>query len=322
MRVFITGIEGFVGRHLAVRLAVDGHQVEGSAHRRDAGIPGVDRIARLDVRDADAVAAVVERADPDAVVHLAGAASVADSFEDPAKTFEVNALGSINVLEACRRANVARVVLVTSCEVYGDPDPGDGPVEETAQLAPINPYGASKAAQDMIGHQYARSFGVPVVRVRPFPHTGPGQAARYLFPSVARRIAVAEAGRGPSEIGVGNVGTTRDLLDVRDVVDAYIRLLDVGVPGEVYNVCTGRGRRLDAALDALCEQAEVPIEIVPDPGQRRPTDFDWMVGDPGKLEQATGWQPTFDWKTTMADLLDDMRTRVDAGEALGVEADE
>jgi GDP-4-dehydro-6-deoxy-D-mannose reductase len=311
MRILITGSEGFVGHHLAARLAAEGHIVVGSVYRSASTIGGADEVVRLDIRDRIGVSAAITDARPDVVVHLAGETSVGESFRDPATTFDVNAVGAINVLEACREASVEQVLLVTSCEVYGDPDPSQGLIVETAPLVPINPYGASKVAQDVLGYQYWRSFGVPVVRVRPFPHTGPGQASQYLFPSVARRIALAETGFGPATISVGNVATIRDLLDVRDVVEAYVGLIETGEPGAVYNVCSGKEHRLVEALDTLCELAETPVRIEVDSEQRRPADFAWMVGDPTELKAATGWRPRIRWEETMRDLLSDMRARID-----------
>ena len=311
MRIFITGIEGFVGRHLALRLAAEGYTVIGSVYRSALAVDGAEEVSQLDVRDRVGVSVAIAGARPDVVVHLAGETSVGESFRDPATTFDVNAVGAINVLEACREASVGRVLLVTSCEVYGDPDPSQGPIVETAPLIPINPYGASKVAQDALGYQYWRSFGVPVVRARPFPHTGSGQADRYLFPSIARRIALAETGRGSATITVGNIATIRDLLDVRDVVEAYVGLIGSGEPGAVYNVCSGKEHRLAVALDTLCELAETPVRIEVDSVKRRPADFEWMVGDPTKLRAATGWRPDVRWEQTMRDLLLDMRTRVE-----------
>ncbi|MCK5439075.1 MAG: GDP-mannose 4,6-dehydratase [Gemmatimonadetes bacterium] len=312
MRIFITGIEGFVGRHLAARLAAEGDTVVGSVYRPELAIDGAEEVFQFDVRDRVGVGVAIAGARPDVVVHLAGETSVGKSFNDPATTFDVNAVGAINVLEACREASVGRVLLVTSCEVYGDPDPSHGPIVETAALIPINPYGASKVAQDVLGYQYWRSFGVPVVRARPFPHTGPGQADQYLFPSVARRIALAETGCGPATITVGNIATIRDLLDVRDVVEAYVGLIRSGEPGAVYNVCSGEEHRLAEALSTLCDLAETPVRIEVDSVQRRPADFEWMVGDPTELKATTDWRPHVRWEETMRDLLLDVRTRLEA----------
>jgi GDP-4-dehydro-6-deoxy-D-mannose reductase len=174
-------------------------------------------------------------------------------------------------------------------------------------MAPISPYGASKADQDLLGEQYARTFGLDVVRVRSFPHTGPGQAEPYLFPSVARRIAEAEAGQGPSTVTVGNIDVVRDLLDVRDVARAYLLLMERGRTGEAYNVCGGRGRILRENLEELCGLARVPVRLEVDRSRRRPADTAWMVGDPSKLETDTGWRPAIGWRETANDLLEDAR---------------
>lgn len=306
MRVFITGIEGFMGRHLAVLLRAAGHEVAGSALSGGDG----DELVELDVRDQDQVDRTIGAARPEVVFHLAGEASVSASFDRPVETYEVNAAGALRVLEACRRTAAGRVVLVTSCEVYGDLDPAAGPAPETRPMAPISPYGASKADQDLLGEQYARTFGLDVVRVRSFPHTGPGQAEPYLFPSVARRIAEAEAGHGPAAVTVGNVDVVRDLLDVRDVARAYLLLMERGRAGEAYNVCGGRGRILRENLEELCGLARVPVRLEVDRSRRRPADTAWMVGDPSKLESEMGWRPRIGWRETANDLLEDARARV------------
>lgn len=309
MRIFVTGIEGFVGGHLTRALTASGHAVSGSALVADsAELP--DAVVELDVRDREAVFRAIEAARPEALVHLAGRASVAASFEDPIATYEANAAGALHVLEACRRAGVGRVLMVTSCEVYGRMDPGVGPAREDRRMAPVSPYGGSKAVQDLLGEQYRRSFELAVVRVRPFPHTGPGQLEPYLFPSVARRVAEAEAGLGPATIAVGDIDVVRDLLDVRDVVEAYRLLVERGRAGEVYNVCGGRGRSLRESLEVLCGLARRPVRLEFDASRKRPVDIAWMVGDPAKLGSEMGWHPRIGWKETAHDLLEDARARL------------
>lgn len=310
MRIFLTGIDGFAGRHLAVRLAADGHEVVGSTLDPVGEIEGAADVWVCDVRNPDRVEAVIVRAAPDALVHLAGQTSVAAAFRRPGETFAVNALGTLHVLEACRQASVDRVLVVTSSEVYGRRLPEDGPVPESAPMAPVTPYGASKAAQDLIGAQYWRGFDLQVVRVRAFPHTGPGQDPRFVFPSVARRIARAEMSQQPGLIEIGNLDPTRDVSHVRDVVEAYARLLVGGVAGEAYNVCSGRGSTIGTALEALAALANVEIEFQVDPARLRPAEVPWMVGDAGRAEEAIGWKATHVWEETARDLLDYWRERV------------
>lgn len=309
MRIFLTGIDGFVGRHLTRRLAEVGHAVEGLTQTAGRPVEGAGSVAVADVRDAEAVRAAIARARPEALVHLAGQTSVAEGFRDPVETFRVNAMGTLNVLEACRETGVGRALVVSSSEVYGESDPADGPVSESAPLAPVTPYGASKAAQDLIAAQYPRGFGLPVIRVRAFPHTGPGHDPRFVFPSVARRIARAEAGLGPAEIEIGWLGATRDVTDVRDVVRAYEALLENGRPGEAYNVCGGEGRTIGEALEPLLAAAERPVRLVRDDDRLRPAEVTWMVGNPDKIRRETGWRPEIPWEDTARDLLDDWRAR-------------
>jgi GDP-4-dehydro-6-deoxy-D-mannose reductase len=218
-------------------------------------------------------------------------------------------MGTLHVLEACRQAGVERVLVVTSSEVYGRRVAADGPVPESAPLAPVSPYGASKAAQDLIGAQYWRGYDLQVVRVRAFPHTGPGQDPRFVFPSVARRIAMAETGRGPAAIAIGNLDPTRDVSHVRDVVEAYALLLRRGAGGQAYNVCSGVGRTIGEALAVLASLSEVSIEFRVDPARLRPAEVPWMVGDSSLARETIGWTAVRSWEETACDLLDHWRER-------------
>lgn len=308
MRIFLTGIDGFAGRHLTALLAAEGHDVVGSSLESEE-VAGAGRVWQVDVRDPDVVEAAIGEARPDALVHLAAQTSVAAAFGRPGETFAVNAMGTLHVLEACRQAGVDRVLVVTSSEVYGRRVAADGPVPESAPLAPVSPYGASKAAQDLIGAQYWRGYDLQVVRVRAFPHTGPGQDPRFVFPSVARRIAMAETGRGPAAIAIGNLDPTRDVSHVRDVVEAYALLLRRGAGGQAYNVCSGVGRTIGEALAVLASLSEVSIEFRVDPARLRPAEVPWMVGDSSLARETIGWTAVRSWEETARDLLDHWRER-------------
>lgn len=308
MRIFLTGIDGFAGRHLTALLAAEGHDVVGSSLESEE-VAGAGRVWQVDVRDPDVVEAAIGEARPDALVHLAAQTSVAAAFGRPGETFAVNAMGTLHVLEACRQAGVDRVLVVTSSEVYGRRVAADGPVPESAPLAPVSPYGASKAAQDLIGAQYWRGYDLQVVRVRAFPHTGPGQDPRFVFPSVARRIAMAETGRGPAAIAIGNLDPTRDVSHVRDVIEAYALLLRRGAGGQAYNVCSGVGRTIGEALAVLASLSEVSIEFRVDPARLRPAEVPWMVGDSSLARETIGWTAVRSWEETARDLLDHWRER-------------
>ena len=288
MRIWITGAAGFVGRRLAKRLAADGHAVI-----------GVDR--EVEITDPARVAWSLASARADAVVHLAAMSSPAHALRAPEPAARVNYWGTRAVLEAVlQHAPSARVLLVTSGEVYGSNAPGGAPFREEDPLAPRTPYARSKACADLLGARYAER-GLDVVRVRPFNHTGPGQAADFVAPAFARQVAAIQAGRAERRLAVGNLASVRDFLDVDDVVDAYRRLLDRAVPAGVYNVASGVARRIGELLDALLELAGVRCEIEVDPDRMRPTDV--SVGDASRLRAATGWVPRTPWTDTLSRLL-------------------
>jgi len=289
VRVWVSGAAGFVGRRLCARLAAHGHDVV-----------GVDR--EIEISDVALVADTVARARPDAIAHLAAQSSGAQSLREPVQTARTNLLGTRAVLEAARRhAPDARVLLVTSGEVYGVGAPGTPPFREDDSLAPRSPYARSKACADLLGAAYAER-GLAVVRARPFNHTGPGQAEAFVAPSFARQLAEIAQRRREPRLRVGNLDSVRDFLDVDDVVDAYRRLLDPAMPPGAYNVASGVGRRIGELLDTLIEIAGVRCEIEVDPARVRPADY--SVGDAARLRAETGWAPRTPWRDTLSRLYE------------------
>ena len=290
MRVLVTGAHGFVGRHLTTALRARGHEVL----EADRSVHGEDALV-LDVTDALAVRAAFDLARPDAVAHLAAQASVPDSLRDPDGCFAVNAGGTLHVLNAAREVAAdglrPRLLVVGSSDVYGAQAPDGYPLRETAPLLPRNPYAASKAAADALAQAYARSYGVDAVVTRAFNHIGPHQDERFAVASFAMQIARVAAGL-ERVVWVGNLDASRDILDVRDVCDAYALLLEGGgEAGEVYNVCSGAATTMRELLRQLIEIARVPVEVRQDPARMRPSDVPVSVGDASKLRDATGWTP-------------------------------
>jgi len=204
------------------------------------------------------------------------------------------------------------VLVVGSAEEYGAVDPDAAPITEDAPLRPLSPYAVSKVAQGFLALQYALSREMAVVRTRTFPHTGPGRGAAFAESSFARQIAEVEAGRRRPVLEVGNLDAVRDFTDVRDVVRAYWLLLERGNPGEVYNVCSGRGQSIGDVLRALLEISGVHVDLKVDRERLRPSDLPALVGDPTRLREATGWEPKIPLEQTFRDLLDHWRERVGA----------
>jgi GDP-4-dehydro-6-deoxy-D-mannose reductase len=321
VRLLVTGAGGFVGGHLVDYLHAEQPQAEvhgvviphGSVSWRAAS--GA-RVLEADLNDPLAAAAVVEEVRPDRVVHLAGQSSVHLSWLDPAGTLRTNVLGIVHLLDAARaRALRPAVLVVGSAEEYGKVGPDEMPIREEAPLRPASPYAVSKVAQGALALLYGPAGGMRVVLTRTFHHTGPGRGEAFAESSFARQLAEIEAGLRPPVLKVGNLEAVRDFADVRDVVRAYWMLLERGEGGAVYNVCTGRGRRIRELLDMLLAASGARVEVRVDPDRLRPSDVPTQVGDPSRLREATGWEPRIPFERTLEDLLGDWRGRT-AGSSL------
>jgi len=318
VRLLVTGAGGFVGGHLAEFLAGEHPEVEvhgvslpqGSVAWRAA--PGA-RMIEADLTDPAVARCVVAEVRPDRILHLAGQSSVRLSWLDPAGTLRTNVLGIVHLLDGARAAGLRPAVLVVgSAEEYGPVRPDEMPIREETPLRPASPYAVSKVAQGALALLYGPAGGLRVVLTRTFHHTGPGRGEAFAESSFARQIAEIEAGRRAPVLEVGNLEAVRDFADVRDVVRAYWMLLEKGEGGQVYNVCTGRGRRIRELLDILLAASVARVEVRTDPERLRPSDVPAQVGDPARLRAATGWEPRIRLERSLQDLLDDWRRRVAA----------
>lgn len=255
----------------------------------------------------------MRRVRPARVFHLAALSSVADSWQDPGRTLCNNAGAQANLLAALVSLDpLPRVLVVGSADEYGEPKTSQ-PLDEDTPLRPITPYGVSKVAQDLLALQYHLSHGLPVVRVRPFNHIGPGQSPNFAVASFARQIAAIEAGSRPARLRVGNLRPRRDFTDVRDVVRAYQLALAEGRPGEVYNVGSGRAVALREVVQRLLRMSRVPIRVEVDSRRVRAVEARASVCDAGRLHRRTGWRPLIPLEQTLADTLDYWRRQVAAG---------
>jgi GDP-4-dehydro-6-deoxy-D-mannose reductase len=298
MRVLITGAAGFAGGHLVRHLAEQGHDILGVGRRPES--PVACDYRTVDLLDADAVSELFAESRPEWVFHLAADASVARSWKEPRETIRNNVETTLNVLEA---AGDARVLAAGSGEIYGPPQ--SLPVTEDHPLAPQNPYAISKATADLAGDVFATD----VVRTRAFNHFGPGQADIYVAAAFARQIADAE-GRGEKGVTVetGNLEAKRDFTDVRDVVRAYVLLLERAEPG-AYNICSGVARSAADILAALANESPLEVEHRTDPARLRKNEVMDIHGSHDKLTNATGWRPEIAFETTIRDTLEWWRSR-------------
>ncbi len=316
-RVLITGATGFVGRYLIAHLH-DAHPdwaVTGTTLGAEPFGEDTVHIVLCDLRDAGATDALLAAVRPDAVFHLAGQSNVPISFADPEGTLTNNIVGTLHLLEACRaHAPAARLLIVSSAEVYGVTPPEAQPLSEDRPFAPVSPYAVSKVTNELLARQYAHSYGLDVIIARPFNHIGPGQAAKFVVSTFARGIAEIE--RGQREVlKVGNLAVARDFSDVRDVVRAYDLLIQHGVRGGVYNIGRGEAHTVQWVLDLLRGLATVSVRVERDPAIFRPSDAPLMVADTTRLRADTGWAPRIPFAQTAADILNFWRQELDAPSA-------
>jgi len=313
MRALITGIGGFVGRHLLQHLQTEGDEICGLGRPVDcAGLSAGVRVFHTDLSDRSAVEDVVRQTQPEAIYHLAAQSSPAESLSDPWATIGNNLLAQINLFEALLSVGIRpRVLVIGSSDEYGRVRPADVPTNEDVPLRPTSPYAVSKVGQDVMGFQYFAQHGLPVVRVRPFNHTGPGQDARFVIPSFACQLAEIEAGLREPVLRVGNLEVARDFTDARDMVQAYRLALVAGVPGEVYNLGRGRSVRIADMVDELVGLCRVPVQTMVDPGLLRPSDVPRQEADTRRFTALTGWQPRIAWHTTLHDTFEYWREKVD-----------
>src|SRR5437773_3360008 len=317
MRVLITGITGFVGSHLAELALERGATVFGSIRWRSRS-ENIDHLRSQlelipsDLRDAASARALVDAAEPDRVFHLAAQSFVAASWKWPTETLVANVTCQMNVLEAMRAQRPeARILVAGSSEEYGLAHPDELPIRETNPLRPLSPYAVSKVAQDLMGYQYFKSYGLHIVRARAFNHTGPRRGSVFATSNFAKQVAEIEAGLREPVVLVGDLKPTRDFSDVRDIVRGYWTLLERGTPGEVYNLCSGVDWSIERVLNFYVGKSTAPrIEVRQDPTRLRPSDVPILRGSREKIETTLGWRPTIPLETTLTDLLEYWRRRI------------
>lgn len=312
-RVLITGATGFAGSFLVEQYAARGWKVCGTYRdsREDRSwLPrGVD-LYQLDLREPHEVRRVVRDSCPDVVHHLAAQSSVTVSWQDPMATLTDNSLAQYNLFEAALEyCPKARILVVGSCDEYGNVTVENNPVTESQALRPANPYALSKVTQDLMGGLYAETRGMSVVRVRPFLQIGPRRSDVFVAGTFARQIAEIELGIREPILEVGNVDLSRDFTDVRDVTRAYAMAAEMGQIGDVYNIASGVGHTLRDLLQSMLAATSIQVTVRQDPSRVRPGEMPLLIGDSSKLRKLTGWAPDISFERSAANTLEYWRHR-------------
>lgn len=316
MRVLITGIAGFVGSYLAEQCLAHGCEVHGLERpgckkKHLAAIQNKIRIHEADLNDYAGLRRVLKESQPDRIFHLAAQSFVAVSWKSPSDTLATNIIGQAHLFEALRELGMSPLIHVAgSSEEYGMIRENEVPVTEESPLRPLSPYAVSKVAQDLLGYQYFKSYQMKIIRTRAFNHTGPRRSEVFVISNFSWQIAQIEAGLQEPVLSVGNLDGIRDFTDVRDMARAYWLCLEKCEPGEVYNICSGKGRRLSDILPLLLQKSRAKIEVRKDPARLRPSDLPIVIGNCEKFSQRTGWKPEIPFEKTLNDLLDYWRAQI------------
>jgi GDP-4-dehydro-6-deoxy-D-mannose reductase len=308
MRALITGGAGFAGSHLAEHLLQQNCDLTLIA-RPEESLRGIEhlleqvRLERADLRDFARVRQILSDVRPQRIYHLAAFSSVVESFQNPRDCYEVNLGGTLNLLECCRNQGFdARLLLVSSSDVYGHVNERDLPLREESALRPASPYAGSKVAAEFLAVQFGLSYGLPVVRVRPFHHTGPRQSPAFVCSSLARQVAEIACGLRPAVVSVGNPDVGRDFSDVRDIVRGYTLLIEQGRAGEVYQLCSGRAVTIRLLIQWLAAAVHLAIEVRLDATRVRAGEPSVVWGDATKVRTEIAWSPQYELTKTLSDL--------------------
>lgn len=311
-KVFITGITGFAGSHLAKYLiGKKNHTIAGSYYLEDS-LPIVSDIRdeiecfKLDLTNASKTEEIIRAQKPDLIFHLAALTSPAESFKSPLFTITSNVAMQVNLLEAVKNNNLlnTKILIVSSADIYGIVSQNDLPIDENTGFRPTNPYAVSKLTGDYLGLQYVISHNLQIIRVRPFNHIGAGQSPQFVVSSFAKQIAEIERLHREPILHVGNIETKRDFTDVRDIVAAYLSILEKGKIGEVYNIGSGVAYKIADILDRLLALSLVQVTVEVDDLLLRPSDTPELVCDNSKLVKQTGWKPQYSIEDTLKTILD------------------
>jgi len=311
LRVLITGIAGFVGSHMADYLleTFPDCEVHGGIRWRSdlqniKHLDGKIKLHDLELTDAKSTDSFVRNAEPDKIFHFAAQSYVMASYTSPQSTIETNIIGTLNLLESVRKADLDPVIhICSSSEVYGQVTEDEVPIKETNQFRPASPYAVSKVGQDRLAFQYFKSYGIKNIISRAFTHTGPRRGEVFAESTFAKQIAEIENDKREPIVNVGNLDSVRTFLDVRDIVRAYWLLTEKCDYGEAYNIGGNKTMKVGEMLEMMIKMSDREISIRQDPSRMRPSDVTLQIPDISKFVQKTGWKPTIPTEQTFEDLL-------------------
>ncbi|MGE4320074.1 MAG: GDP-mannose 4,6-dehydratase [Acholeplasmataceae bacterium] len=310
MKVLIIGGSGFVGYYMYNQLNRKNNYIIAVTKLQNEKLNyQPDMVFDLNILNIEMIEKVLSEFQPNLIFHLAAQSSVSISWSRPALTFDINVIGTINLLESIRKTNLStRIILIGSSEEYGNINQNDLPIVESTIPQPLNIYGISKYSQNMIAKLYVEAYNLDIVMTRSFNHIGPMQLSNFVIPSFCKQIASLEMDKNSTKLYVGNLNVRRDFTDVRDVVKAYELIAIKGIKGETYNVCSGKSYLLKDLLEFLVSKSSKNIEVIIDPNKYRPIDVYDYFGSSVLLEQL-GWSTEYTIQETLLDTLNYWRLK-------------
>ena len=300
-KYLITGVMGFVGRYFVEYL---------NEKEPESKIYGIDitqkcdmdiKYRSLNLMDGKQVNRIVRSLKPDYIVHLAAISSVAQSWKEPANCFMNNMSAFLNLAEAVRNNGLnTRILSVGSSEEYGM---YDKPMTEDLNLHPKSPYSVARLSQEYMSKLYVDNFNMDIVMTRSFNHIGPRQNTKFVIPSFIEQLVNISLGKNENKMMVGNIDVVRDFTDVRDVVDAYYRIIKNAPNRSVYNVCSGHGVKLRDIINTTAKELNIKPNIIIDPSRVRTNEVSSVIGDNTKLKKELGWNPKYTLQQTISDII-------------------
>ena len=311
-KILITGISGFAGSFLAEYLVSQNKGKISGTYLEEASLGNIENVKtkvnlfKLNLTEEKKVFDTLREAKPDFIFHLAALTSPKASFDNPFETIQNNVKAQLNLLEVIRKFKLlnTRILVISSAEVYGIVEKKDLPIDEDTKLMPASPYAVSKITQDFLALQYFLSYGIKIIRIRPFNHIGPRQSPNFVVSAFAKKIAEIEKGKTDNILFVGNLDSKRDFTDVRDMVAAYSLAIEKGEGGEVYNIGSGKSYTISQILDKMLSLSKTKIKIRVDESLLRPSDNPDLVCDRTKFTNLAGWKPEILIDKTLKDTLD------------------